>query len=40
MATYATHAKRVTDEVFIEAAHAMADQVTPAQLKLGMLFPP
>jgi malate dehydrogenase (oxaloacetate-decarboxylating)(NADP+) len=40
MAIYATNAKRVTDEMFIEAAHTVADQVTPAQLKLGMLFPP
>jgi malate dehydrogenase (oxaloacetate-decarboxylating)(NADP+) len=40
MAIYATHAKRVTDEMFIEAAHALADQVTPEQLKLGMLYPP
>jgi malate dehydrogenase (oxaloacetate-decarboxylating)(NADP+) len=40
MAVYATRAKRVTDEMFIEAAHAVADQVTPEQLKLGMLFPP
>jgi malate dehydrogenase (oxaloacetate-decarboxylating)(NADP+) len=40
MAAHATNAKRVTDEMFIEAAHAVADQVTPAQLKLGMLFPP
>lgn len=40
MAVYATNAKRVTDEMFIEAAHAVADQVTPKQLKLGMLFPP
>jgi Malic enzyme, NAD binding domain len=31
---------RVTDEMFIEAAHAVADQVRPDQLKLGMLFPP
>jgi len=30
----------VTDEMFIEGAHAVADQVTPEQLKLGMLFPP
>jgi malic enzyme len=35
MAIYATNAKRVTDEMFIEAAHVVADQ-----LKLGMLFPP
>jgi len=32
--------KRATDKMFIEAAHAVADQVTPEQLKLGMLFPP
>jgi hypothetical protein len=25
--------------MFIESAHALADQVTPEQLKLGMLFP-
>jgi malate dehydrogenase (oxaloacetate-decarboxylating)(NADP+) len=30
----------VTDEMFIEAAHAVADQVTAEQLKVGMLFPP
>jgi Malic enzyme, NAD binding domain len=40
MAVYATQAKRVTDEMFIEAAHAVADQVSAEQLKLGMLFPP
>jgi malate dehydrogenase (oxaloacetate-decarboxylating)(NADP+) len=40
MAIYATNAKRATDEMFIEAARAVADQVTPEQLKLGMLFPP
>jgi malate dehydrogenase (oxaloacetate-decarboxylating)(NADP+) len=40
MAIYAANAKRVTDEMFIEAAHAVADQVTPEQLKLGVLFPP
>jgi malate dehydrogenase (oxaloacetate-decarboxylating)(NADP+) len=40
MAIYATNAKRVTDEMFIEAAHAVADQVSADQLKLGMLFPP
>jgi malate dehydrogenase (oxaloacetate-decarboxylating)(NADP+) len=40
MAIYATNAKRATDEMFIEAAHAVADQVTPEELKLGMLFPP
>src|SRR6516162_6277290 len=40
MAIYATKAKRDTDEMFIEAAHAVADQVMPGQLQLGMLFPP
>jgi len=40
MAIYATQAKRVTDEMFIEAAHALADQVTPGQLKQGLLYPP
>jgi malate dehydrogenase (oxaloacetate-decarboxylating)(NADP+) len=40
MAIYATNAKRVTDDMFIEAAHAVAGQVTSDQLKLGMLFPP
>src|SRR6201984_2795421 len=40
MAIYATNAKRVTDDMFIESAHAVADQVTAEQLKLGMLFPP
>ncbi|HJZ93784.1 MAG TPA: NAD-dependent malic enzyme [Gemmataceae bacterium] len=40
MAIHATQAKRVTDEMFIEAAHALADQVTPAELDQGLLFPP
>jgi len=40
LAILATNAKVVTDEMFIEAAHAVADQVTAEQLKLGMLFPP
>lgn len=40
MAVYATDAKRVTDEMFIEAAHAVASLVTSEQLTLGMLFPP
>jgi malate dehydrogenase (oxaloacetate-decarboxylating)(NADP+) len=39
LAIYATHAKFVTDEMFIEAARATADQVTDNQLKIGMLFP-
>ena len=40
MAIYATQTRRVTDEMFIEAAHALADQVTPRQLEQGQLYPP
>ena len=40
LAIYLTRPKRVIDEMFIEAAEAVADQVSPEQLKLGMLFPP
>jgi malate dehydrogenase (oxaloacetate-decarboxylating)(NADP+) len=40
MAIYATQPRRVTDEMFIEAAHALADQVTRAELEQGLLFPP
>jgi malate dehydrogenase (oxaloacetate-decarboxylating)(NADP+) len=40
MAIYATQTKRVTDEMFIEAAHALADQVAPGELEQGLLFPP
>ena len=40
MAIYATQTRRVTDEMFIEAAHALADQLTPEQLKQGLLYPP
>jgi len=38
-AAYATRTKRVTDEMFIAAAKATADQVTDEQLKKGLLFP-
>jgi malate dehydrogenase (oxaloacetate-decarboxylating)(NADP+) len=40
LAIYATRPKFVTDEMFIEAAKATADQVTEKQRRLGMLFPP
>lgn len=39
MAIFATQAKRVSDEMFIEAAAAVADQVSPAQLQQGLLYP-
>lgn len=40
MAIYATQAKRVTDEMFIEAARGVADQVTASELEQGLLYPP
>ena len=40
LAIVATEAKRVPDEIFIEAARATADQLTSEQLDKGMLFPP
>jgi malate dehydrogenase (oxaloacetate-decarboxylating)(NADP+) len=40
MAIYATQTKRVSDEMFIEAAHALADHVTSGELEQGLLFPP
>jgi len=39
MAVYATQAKRVTDDMFIEAATAVADQVPDTLLKQGCLYP-
>jgi malate dehydrogenase (oxaloacetate-decarboxylating)(NADP+) len=40
LAVYATQAKRVPDELFIAAAHGVADQVTAAELDSGLLYPP
>ena len=39
MAIFATQATRVTDEMFIAAASAVADQVPPEQLRQGLLYP-
>jgi malate dehydrogenase (oxaloacetate-decarboxylating)(NADP+) len=39
LAVYATRPKRITDEVFIAAAQASADQVNDAERGCGMLFP-
>ena len=39
MAIFATQASRVSDQMFIEAARAVADQVTPDLLKQGLLYP-
>ena len=40
MAVFATQASRVTDEMFIEAARAVADQVPLGLLNQGSLYPP
>jgi malate dehydrogenase (oxaloacetate-decarboxylating)(NADP+) len=40
LAIYATQPTRVPDELFIEAAVAVADQVPPEMLKQGLLYPP
>jgi malate dehydrogenase (oxaloacetate-decarboxylating)(NADP+) len=39
MAIFATQASRVSDEMFIEAAGAVADQVPSELLKQGLLYP-
>ena len=39
LAIYATQAKRVSDEMFIEAAAAVADQVPEDQMKQGLIYP-
>ncbi len=39
MAIFATKASRVSDQMFIEAARAVADQVVPELLKQGLLYP-
>ena len=39
MAIFSTEATRVTDDMFIEAARAVADQVPPELLKQGLLYP-
>jgi malate dehydrogenase (oxaloacetate-decarboxylating)(NADP+) len=40
MAVYATEAKRVTDEMFIVAANAVAEQVGQDSLGVGLIYPP
>ncbi|MGN2428810.1 oxaloacetate-decarboxylating malate dehydrogenase [Raoultella sp. Lac2] len=39
LATYAARPKRLTDECFIVAAHATADQISPEMREKGMLYP-
>ena len=40
MAVYATQASRVTQDMFIVAAKAVAEQVDQASLDLGLIYPP
>jgi malate dehydrogenase (oxaloacetate-decarboxylating)(NADP+) len=40
MAVYATESTRVTEEMFIIAAKAVAEQVTDESLASGLIYPP
>jgi malate dehydrogenase (oxaloacetate-decarboxylating)(NADP+) len=40
MAVFATEATRVTEEMFIVAAQAVAEQVTEEDLSIGLIYPP
>lgn len=40
MAIYATKARRVTDEMFLVAAAAVAEQVSDDNLEVGLIYPP
>jgi malate dehydrogenase (oxaloacetate-decarboxylating)(NADP+) len=40
LAIYATQARRVTDEMFLCAAISVAEQVTQANLDMGLIYPP
>lgn len=39
LAIFATEAKRVTDEMFITAAEAVAEQVSPEDFEKGLIYP-
>ena len=40
MALFATEAKRVTEDMFLTAAHAIAEQVSEESLAAGLIYPP
>lgn len=40
MAVFATEATRVTEDMFIVAAQAVAEQVTDEELAMGLIYPP
>src|SRR5262249_39840230 len=40
MAVFATEATQVTEDMFIVAAQAVAEQVTEENLSLGLIYPP
>jgi len=40
LAIYATEAARVTDEMFLKAAEALAARTTAAELTVGLIYPP
>ena len=40
MAVFATEASRVTEEMFIVAAQAVAEQVSEENLSVGLIYPP
>ena len=40
LAAYATRAKRITGEMFMAAAHGVAEQVSAAEVAAGLIYPP